>query len=176
MKTVYLGTLSRILGALCLAGCAAFPPSGAAAAEIKGCAWLCGESNRICFWHMAVVTPPKGWVQDEAWTIRHQAAVLFENGDKSAKKPVMYLRTHSGDGSLSLERYISVAHERWLKHLPDSSIVPLADFKRKGQPPFKVFLHLSQTKPLSLPPSLSAPALRIPIKPTFSRPSFPRQT
>jgi hypothetical protein len=127
--------------------CVALSPVGAVGAELKGYAWLCGESKRICFWHKAVVTPPKGWVEDEAWTMRYQAAVLFENGDKSASKPVMYLRTHNGDGALSLEKYISVAQERWLKRLPDSSIEPLADFERKGQPSFKVFLYKNPSQP-----------------------------
>jgi len=139
--------MSRLLSTLCLLTSAALPLSGAAAAELKGYAWLCAENNKICFWHKAVVTPPKGWIEDEAWTKRYQAVVLFESGDKSKEKPVMYLRTHSGDGTLSLDRYISVAQERWLKQVPDSSIVPLADFERNGQPSFKIFLYKNPSQP-----------------------------
>lgn len=144
MKIVSSRTLSRLLSTLCLASCATLPLTCAAASELKGYAWLCGENEgitRLCFWHKAVVTPPKGWIEDEAWTMRYQTVVLFENGDKSTAKPVMYLRTHHGDAALSLEKYISTAQERWLKGLPDSTIEPLADFERKGQPSFKVFLY-----------------------------------
>jgi hypothetical protein len=147
MKIVSSRTLSRLLSALSVMSFAAFPAPGAAAAELKGYAWLCGEHNPICFWHKVVVTPPKGWIEDEAWTMRYRAVVLFENGDKSRKKPVMYLRTHNGDGALSLEKYIGVAQERWLKRLPDSSITPLADFERGGQPSFKVFLYKNPSQP-----------------------------
>jgi hypothetical protein len=139
--------MSRLLSTLYLLICVALSPLSAVGAELKGYAWLCGENNGICFWHKAVVSPPRGWVEDEAWTMRYRAAVLFENGDKSASKPVMYLRTHNGDGALSLEDYIRVAQERWLKGLPDSSIEPLADFERKGQPSFKVFLYKNPSQP-----------------------------
>jgi hypothetical protein len=42
---------------------------------------------------------------------------------------------------LLAQGYIAVAQERWLKRVPDCSIETLADFERKGQPPFKVFLY-----------------------------------
>jgi hypothetical protein len=140
----------------------------AAAAELKGYAWLCGETNRICFWHKALVTPPKGWIEDEAWTMRYQAAVLFENGDKSSAKPVMYVRTHNGDGALSLEKYIAGAQESWLKRLPDSSIAPLPDFERKGQPPFKIFLYKN--------PSQSDQAFELTAFTKSADPEHPDQT
>jgi hypothetical protein len=150
VRTASLRTVNRLLSVLCLANCAVFLPPGAAAAELKGYAWICGENegvNRICFWHKAAVTPPKGWIEDEAWTMRHQAVMLFENGDKSKAKPVMYVRTHNGDGALSLEHYITVAQERWLKRVPDCSIASLPNFERKDQPSFKIFLYKNPSQP-----------------------------
>src|SRR5215470_3140124 len=48
---------------------------GADAAQLKGFAWLCGEQKQICYWHMTIVAPPKGWATDEAWTKRYKAVV-----------------------------------------------------------------------------------------------------
>lgn len=111
------------------------------AATIKGIAEQCAEKKQICFWHKAVVTPPKGWIEDPQWTLRYKAMTMFENGDQSESKPLMYLRTHAGEKELSLDEYVRVAQERWTKRVPDSKIEPLADFVRPGKPVIKVFLY-----------------------------------
>ena len=60
----------------------------AAAAQIKGYARNCPEKNELCVWHKAVVTPPKGWVEDETWTQRYRRIVFFENGEQSSANPL----------------------------------------------------------------------------------------
>lgn len=129
-----------------LALCYAILP-GAGGTELKGYAWECSDKKQLCFWHRAVVTPPKGWVEDDAWTRRNQALVLFENGGKGANTPIMYLRAHSGDNELSLEDYIAVAQSRWKNGASGSSIEPLPDFARKNRPSFKVFLYKNPSVP-----------------------------
>jgi len=117
------------------------------AAEIKGYAVHCPEKKQICFWHKAVVAPPPGWIEDEDWTSRYQAMVLFENGDQSSDKPMMYLRAHAREKGLVLDKYVSAAQEHWQKAHPDCSIKPLADFERKDKPGFKVYLYKNPSQP-----------------------------
>jgi hypothetical protein len=132
----------------CLAFCSlAQAPIPASAAEIKGIAQLCEEKKQICFWHKTAAAPPKGWIEDEDWTQRYEAMVMFENGDKSKSKPVMYVRTHNGDAKLDLDSYIRTAQENWKQRVPDSSIEALPDFEREGKPGFKVFLYKNPTTP-----------------------------
>jgi hypothetical protein len=136
-----------IFGVAILAlSCGALPDAGGAA-QLKGHARACRETKELCVWHKAVVAPPKGWVEDEAWTERYQRLTLFENGDKSSSKPVMYLRAHVGDKALVLEDYIKVAQKRWQEELEKSSIEALPDFQRKGKPAFKVYLYKNPAVP-----------------------------
>ena len=121
--------------------------SQAGAAELKGYAEMCPEKRQLCFWLQAVVEPPRGWIEDKAWTRRYKAIMLFEHGDKSKKKPVMYLRTQKGDGAMSLEHYIRGAQERWKKTVPDNSIEQLEDFAQPGKPAFKVYLYKNPSRP-----------------------------
>jgi hypothetical protein len=130
--------------ALSILGVAAVPGT---AAEIKGYAVHCKEEKKICFWHKAMVTPPRGWVEDDGWTERYQAMVLFENGDQSSDKPMMYLRAHGGDKQLALDTYVQVAQGRWKNQVPDTTIEPLADFERKDKPSFKVSLYKNPSVP-----------------------------
>jgi hypothetical protein len=138
------------VGFLCFSilvlSCAA-PPGAAGAARLKGYTHTCREAKEQCVWHKAVVTPPKGWIEDKAWTERYQRLMLFENGDKGQDKPVMYLRAHIGDESLALEDYIKVAQKRWQEDLENSSIEALPDLKRKGKPAFKMYLYKNPTVP-----------------------------
>lgn len=113
----------------------------ASAAELQGYAWFCAETKQMCWWHKAIVDPPKGWAEDKAWTKRYQAVVMFPDGKNDRSKPVMYVRTHNGDKNLSLEEYISVAQERWKTKVTDSIIEPLPDFTREAKPSLKVYLY-----------------------------------
>ncbi len=141
---------TKPLGSLCFSilalSCAALP-GAAGAAQLKEYAHTCRETKELCVWHKAVVAPPKGWIEDEAWTVRYQRLTLFENGDKSSEKPLMYLRAHIGDKSLALEDYIKVAQKRWQEELENASIEALPDFERKGKPAFKVYLYKNPAVP-----------------------------
>jgi hypothetical protein len=136
--------LALALGALFWTAMSA---TGAVAAKLQGYMLLGADNKGMSWWHKAVVAPPKGWVEDEAWTQRYKAVVLFQNGDKSSTKPVMYVRAHSGDKDLDLQKYIAVAQERWSKKVPDSVIEPLADFERADKPGLKVFLYKNPSQP-----------------------------
>ena len=46
------------------------------AAQLQGFVWTCGENKQLCYWHKALVTAPKGWAEDEAWTKRLRAERL----------------------------------------------------------------------------------------------------
>lgn len=122
-------------------------PAGAFAAELNGFTEHCPEEKKICFWHKAVVKPPKGWVEDKDWSQRYKALVLFDRGDQSADKPIMYVRAHAGDKELALDDYVREAQARWKEHLADSSIEPLPDLVRAGQPPIKIYLYRNPSQP-----------------------------
>lgn len=132
---------------LCLLSQVTVFASSAAAAEIKGYMWQCKEKKQLCWWHQAVVAPPRGWIVDDSRTQSSQALVMFENGDDSRDKPFMYVRTHNGDKDLELDTYIRGAQERWRKVVPSSSIEPLADVERAGKPTLKVFLYKNPSVP-----------------------------
>jgi hypothetical protein len=122
-------------------------PERGGAASLKGFMWMCAEGNQLCYWHKAVVTPPKGWIEDETWSRRYKAMVMFLDGDKSKSKPLMYVRAHVGDKELDLDKYVSVAQEDWKHEVPDSTIEPLSDFERRDKPTFKVYLYRNPSQP-----------------------------
>jgi hypothetical protein len=35
---------------------------GRGRAKLQDYMWLCGEKKEMCWWHKAVVAPPKGWI------------------------------------------------------------------------------------------------------------------
>ena len=132
-------SIALVAAAIAIAGGA----GRAISAEIKGFAYPCGENQgtvQICSWHQVVVPAPKGWIEDEAWTKRYRALTLFPNGDKSKSKPLIYVRTHYGDKTLSIEDDVAGAQEKWKKKMPDSTIEAQPDLVRTGKPTFKMVL------------------------------------
>lgn len=116
-------------------------------AELKGFVYQCPERQGMCFWHKAVFDPPKGWLENEAWTNRYKAAVLFPKGDQSRDKPMMYVRAHHGDKDQTIENYAAGAQERWRTKVADTVIEPLPDVERPGKPTIKVFLYKNPSTP-----------------------------
>jgi hypothetical protein len=117
------------------------------AAELEGIMEIC-KNKQLCPWFKVKAKLPKGWAVDEEWTQRYHALVLFEDGDKSVSKPVIYVRAHAGEAKLALDEYIKVAQARWKEHVPGmSSIEPLEDVVRDGKPTFKVYLYKNPEVP-----------------------------
>jgi hypothetical protein len=94
-----------------------------------------------------VVMPPKGWIEAEDWSYRYKSLVLFENGDRSADKPMMYLQVEPAWKDETLEKFIENVEKKWKSGNRDSTIVRLADFERKNKPSFKVFLYRNPSNP-----------------------------
>jgi hypothetical protein len=117
----------------------------ASAAKLSGQMELC--DGHMCPWFKAVVPVPKGWAEDESWSSRYKALVMFPRGNKSKSVPLMYLRAHPGDPALALDQYVKVAQERWLTRLKDSTISRLDDVKREGKPAFMVYLYKNPSQP-----------------------------
>lgn len=117
------------------------------AAELQGYVYKCPDREGMCYWHKASVSPPKGWREDEAWTQRYKALVMFPSGDKSRSKPMMYVRAHHGDRELKIEDYIGTAQQRWKQRVPDSTIAAQPDVERAGKPTLKVFLYKNPSIP-----------------------------
>jgi hypothetical protein len=147
MITGYIRALvRRSVLTLVLGSAAAFHVS---AAELKGYGAVgrCPEKQQICFWVKAVVTPPKGWIEDEDWGFRYRNLFLFENGDQSTNKPLMYLQAQPAGKDDTLEKYIENVEKSWKASNPDNTIERLADFERKNKPAFKVFLYRNPSNP-----------------------------
>lgn len=121
-----------------LAGLVGFGLGEARAADLEA-KWY-AEGNEIKAWYKSLVKAPKGWVANEEWTDRYERVFLFENGDMSRKKPVMYVRAHPGEDG-AIEQYIEVAQKRWLEKMKDCTIKPEPDLERPGKPPIKIYLY-----------------------------------
>lgn len=145
MTAGYARALARLSFLTLALGCAA--AAHASAAQLKGYATQCAEKQQLCVWLKAAVTPPKGWIEVEDWSYRYQALVLFENGDQSADKPLMYLRAEPAGKNETLEKYIEDAEKYWKTRHRDSTIERLADFERQNKPTFKVFLYRNPSNP-----------------------------
>jgi hypothetical protein len=112
--------------------------------ELQGIVKIC-DGNKLCPEVFTKADPPKGWIEDESWTKKYRAKVMFEGGDHSRTKPIMYVRTHFGEKTLSLENYISVAQRDWKSDAPGTEIEPQADFVRNAKPAFKVYIYKNPT-------------------------------
>lgn len=145
MTSGYIRTLARLSFLTLALGAAA--ASFASAAELKGWATPCPEKQQICFWVKAAVTPPKGWIEDEDWGFRYHSLFLFENGDHSDTKPVMYLTAHTHKKDETLEQFIQEGQIGWKGCHRERTIEKLADFERKNKPTFKVFLYKNPANP-----------------------------
>ena len=145
MTAGYARALARLSFLTLALGCAA--AVHASAAELKGYAVPCPEKHQICFWGKPAVTPPKGWIEDEDWSNRYHALFLFENGDNSTDKPVMYIHAEAPRKGDTLEQFIEAGQKDWKARQKDRSIEKLADFERKNKPSFKVFLYRESFNP-----------------------------
>lgn len=140
-----LRTSIRILLVAGVLGTAILQAGPGGTAEIKGYIELC--DGKMCPWHKAVFTPPEGWIEDETWTQRYKAAVLFPNGENDSTKPMMYVRAHHGSKDMAIDDYVNGTQQRWKANVSDTSIEPQDDFARKGKPAFKVFLYRNPSHP-----------------------------
>jgi hypothetical protein len=121
--------------------------SAVTAAEIKGHAFACPNTKEMCFWHQVVVAIPKGWTEDKAWTQRYRALTLFPKGNNSRDQPLIYVRAHSGDKDLDLDKYVSTAQQRWKASMPTSTMEPQADLVRAEKPTIRLFLYKNPSVP-----------------------------
>ena len=119
----------------------------ASAADLKGYATPCPEKQQICVWFKPVAVLPKGWTEDEEWSYRYKALFLFQNGDRSTDKPVMYVHLRGAKKNETLEQFIEEAQKAWKGQKKGSTIEKLADFERGNKPSFKVFLYKNPSVP-----------------------------
>ena len=145
MTAGYARALARLSFLTFALSCAA--AFQASAAEMKGYGEVCSGKNQICFWLKPVVALPKGWVEDEEWSHRYHSLFLFENGDTSKDKPVIYIHAEGHLKEQTLEQFIELYQTGWKKSQKDRTIERLADFERKNKPTFKVFLYGNPSNP-----------------------------
>jgi hypothetical protein len=116
------------------------------AAELKGLMAAC-EDNKMCPWFKSAVKPPKGWIENEEWSNQYQALFLFLHGNTDASKPVIYVRSHTGNAAQSIEDYIAVAQQRWKAEDASNVIEAQDDLTRPDKPAIKVYLYSNPAVP-----------------------------
>ena len=72
------GVIALALVSLLTAMCA-----GAHAVEVEMKMRLCEETNSICSWYKAVITPPTGWEEDATYGDRNLVTVDATYGDRN---------------------------------------------------------------------------------------------
>jgi hypothetical protein len=145
MISEYIRALARLSFLISVLSCTA--AAHVSAAELTGSFTACPEKQQLCLWLKPVVTLPKGWIEDEEWSNRYKWLFLFENGDRSTDKPLMYLQVKPPSKNQTLEEYIENVEKYWKTRNRGSTIERLADFERKNKPTFKVFLYKNPSNP-----------------------------
>lgn len=94
-------------------------------------------------------TPPDGWVQDAEATKQNQLPIYVPKGKNFGNAPaLMYIRVSYNSDKRTMDKFIEVAHERWMASVKDSKILKLTDEKRaNGKADFRIYRFVNPSKP-----------------------------
>ena len=109
-------------------------------AEVTKFMNISGGQMQPSFW--LKFTPPKGWVEEKAATKKNRFAMYVPQGKTFGNAPaVIYIRvSYNHQTAQSLENFIDVAHQRWMKEVPDSKVEKIASQSRAdGRPEFQIY-------------------------------------
>jgi hypothetical protein len=141
----------RLLRAL-LALAAAAALAGAllrnAHAEVKKFIQLCG-GQQLCPYFQLVLTPPDGWVIDQAATKKNKVQMLVPKGTTFADAPTLiYVQVfYHRDKQETLDDFAKLSNDRWLADVPNAKITPLAAVVRtNGKADFLRFAFENPSK------------------------------
>jgi hypothetical protein len=129
----------RLLRAL-LALAAALALAGAlvrsAHAEVKKYVEICG-GQQLCPHFQLVLTPPDGWVIDEAATKENKVQMLVPKGKTFGNAPALiYVQVlYHRDKQETLDAFAKLSNDRWLADVPNAKITPLAAVDRINRKP-----------------------------------------
>jgi len=126
MRRFYLMTIAVAVLSIC---------AGGARAEVKKFAYLCGSqqgTQQICAYYQIVLTPPDGWVVDEAATKQNRVQMLVPKGKNFATAPALiYVQVfYHRDKQQTLADFAKASNDRWLANVPNAKITPLPAVER----------------------------------------------
>ena len=133
---------------LALVALSALAAPTAAQAEIKKMMLL--RPGKLCPWFQATVTPPKGWVLDDAAGKAHLVTFLTPNKkDLSFSDPVIYVQTAYRPDAIAFDDIVASDLAGLRKEsTARAKITPIGEVARAaGKPAFKVFLFENPDKP-----------------------------
>jgi hypothetical protein len=113
---------------------------GSAGAEVQKFMSACGE--KLCPYYQLALTPPDGWVIDNAATTRNKVQILVPKGeDFGTALALIYVQVfYHADKQQSLADFARVSNARWLATVGDARISALPQVERaNGRPPFLRF-------------------------------------
>lgn len=132
-----------------LAALAVIALATAARAEVKKALIDCG-GQKLCPSYTLDMTPPDGWVLDEAASAERHAQILvpkgktFENAPAIIYVQVFYLR----DKTQTPADFAKNSNARWLASSPSSTISPEGEVTRaNGKPAFLGFAYDNPDEP-----------------------------
>jgi hypothetical protein len=128
-------------------GCALFVLGGAAQAEVQKYMHDC--NGRLCPSFQLVLTPPHGWVIDQAASRRYKVQIIVPKGKNfSNAEALIYVKVSwRKDKQRSLADYARVSNERWRAAVPDAKISQLPVVERaNGKPAFLRFAYENPSK------------------------------
>jgi hypothetical protein len=130
-----------------LVGAAVWALSSTAQAEVTK--HMRVEAGAMHPYYTVAFTPPKGWAEDAAATAKNGAPIYLPNGFGFGNAPaLMYVRVSYNSDRRSLEKFISVAHERWVAEAPGAKITMEPDQSRiSGGADFKIYRFYNPDKP-----------------------------
>ena len=129
-------TMAALLGLALLSSVMAAP----AAAEVQKFMNISNGKLQPSF--RLVFTPPKGWVEDKDASKKNGVPMYVPKGKTFASAPaLMYIRvSYNHQAAQSMENFIEIAHQRWLKEVGDSKIDKIASQPRAdGRPEFQIY-------------------------------------
>ncbi len=94
-------------------------------------------------------TPPQGWAQDAKATQENGLPIYVPKGTSFGDAPaLMYIRVSYNSDKRAMEKFIEVAHERWMNAVKDSKIDKLAGEPRaNGKADFQIYHFVNPSKP-----------------------------
>jgi hypothetical protein len=119
MKPLHVSLSAIFAGALILQG-------GFANAEVKKFLNPCG-GQQMCPTYQLVMTPPDGWVPDEAASVKNKAQIIVPKGTTFATaEPLIYVQvSYHSNKDQSLANFAQTSNTRWVAANPNAKISEL---------------------------------------------------
>lgn len=126
--------------------------AGPAHAEVKKFMNMCGggpQGLQLCPSYQVVLNAPDGWQEDKDASKKNRVQVVVPKGKTFGDAPALiYFKVSLREKDRSLDDFIALSHDRWLKSVPDAKITRLGEVERNnGKPAFLSYRFDNPSKP-----------------------------